>query len=105
MMLNDKNKAYLVQFFMNKESANAILRKFRKKCEAWKRAFSLSTVVHLVKLVQRFEENGSLEDRVRSGRLSLRIIIKRCKFAYPPRAPDQTPVDFWQLGDSSSRVY
>ncbi|GFT15147.1 hypothetical protein TNCV_3141991 [Trichonephila clavipes] len=56
-----------------------------------------STVVCLIKLVQRFEKTGSLEDGVKSGRPSLRIISKRCKFTWPPRSLNLTPVDFWQL--------
>ncbi|GFY34964.1 hypothetical protein TNCV_155411 [Trichonephila clavipes] len=82
---------------MNKESVTVALRKFRlqKKVKTGKWP---STVVCLIKLVQRFEKTGSLEDHVRSGRPSLRIINKRCKFTWPPRSPDLTPVDFWQWG-------
>ncbi|GFX93556.1 hypothetical protein TNCV_1587341 [Trichonephila clavipes] len=66
-----------------------------KKCEDWKRC-TPSTVARLMKLVQRFEEAGSLKDRVRSGRPSLRIISRRCKLTWPHRSPDLTPVNFWQ---------
>ncbi|GFV99571.1 uncharacterized protein TNCV_5079351 [Trichonephila clavipes] len=64
-------------FFMNKESATVALRKFRLQKNV-KTGKGPSTVVRLIKLVQRFEETGSLKERVRSGRPSLRIISKRC---------------------------
>ncbi|GFW05694.1 hypothetical protein TNCV_5025571 [Trichonephila clavipes] len=94
-MLSDKDKVLLVKlFFMNKESATVALRKFRVETKV-KTGKEPSTVVCLIKLVQRFEETRSLEDRVRSGRPSLRIISKHFKFTWPSRSPDLTPVDFW----------
>ncbi|GFS98429.1 DUF4817 domain-containing protein [Nephila pilipes] len=56
---------------MNEESATVALRKFRlqKNVKSGNRPL---TVAGFTKLVQRFEENGSLQDRVRSGRPSLR---------------------------------
>ncbi|GFU18321.1 hypothetical protein NPIL_496151 [Nephila pilipes] len=71
-MLSGKDKALLVKlFYMNEESATVALRKFRlqKNVQTGKRPL---TVADLIKLVQQFEETGSLEDRVRSGRRSLR---------------------------------
>ncbi|GFV84544.1 hypothetical protein TNCV_2481581 [Trichonephila clavipes] len=67
-MLSEKNKALLVKlFFMSKESATVALLKFRLqknvKTGKWP-----STVVRLIKLLQRFEETGSLKDTLRSGR-------------------------------------
>ncbi|GFV78559.1 hypothetical protein TNCV_1888651 [Trichonephila clavipes] len=95
-MLREKNKALFVKlFFMNKESMTVALHKFRLQKNV---KTEPSTEVHLIKLVVRFEGTGSLEDRVRSGRSSLRIISKRCKFTWPPRSPDLTPVDFWLWG-------
>ncbi|GFW06692.1 hypothetical protein TNCV_3287931 [Trichonephila clavipes] len=94
-MLSEKDKALLVKlFFTNKESAIVALRKFRLQKNV-KTGKGPSTVVRLINLVQRFEETGSLEDRVISGRPSLRIISKRCKFTWPPRSLDLIPVDFW----------
>ncbi|GFS76522.1 hypothetical protein TNCV_1621371 [Trichonephila clavipes] len=81
-MLSEKYKALLVKlFFMNKESATVALRKFslQKNVKTGKEP---SAVVRLIKLVERFEETGSLENRVRSKRSSLRIIIKRCVQVY-----------------------
>ncbi|GFT42833.1 hypothetical protein NPIL_658361 [Nephila pilipes] len=56
---------------MNEESATVALHKFRllKNVQTGK---GPSTVADLIKVVQRLEETGSLEDRVRSGRPSLR---------------------------------
>ncbi|GFT90137.1 DUF4817 domain-containing protein [Nephila pilipes] len=71
-MLSRKGKALLVKlFYMNGESAIVVLRKFRlqKNVQTGKKPLS---VADLIKLVERFEETGSLEDRVRSGRPSLR---------------------------------
>ena len=34
-----------------------------------------------------------------------RIISKRCKFSWPTRSPDLTPVNFWLLGYLKSRVH
>ncbi|GFY00247.1 hypothetical protein TNCV_4710491 [Trichonephila clavipes] len=98
-MLSEKDKALLVKlFFMNKESATVALRIFRLqknvKTGKWP-----STVVHLIKLVQQFEETESLEDPVRSRRPILRIISKRWKFTWPPQSSDLTPVDFWLWGN------
>ncbi|GFV66155.1 hypothetical protein TNCV_2900811 [Trichonephila clavipes] len=80
-------------FFMNKESATFALRKFRLQKNV-KTGKGPSTMVRLIKLVQRFEESGSPEDRVRSRRPSLRIISKHWKLTWSPRSPDLTPVDF-----------
>ncbi|GFS97516.1 hypothetical protein NPIL_676891 [Nephila pilipes] len=57
--------------YLNKESATVALCKFRlqKNVKTEKRPL---TVEGLTKLVQRFEKTGSLKDRVRSGRPSLR---------------------------------
>ncbi|GFX47202.1 hypothetical protein TNCV_2747781 [Trichonephila clavipes] len=97
-MLSEKDKALLVElFFINKESATDALRKFRLQKNV-KSGKGPSTVVRLINLVQRFEETGSLEDRVRSGKPSLRIISKHCNFTWYPRSPDLTPVDFSLLG-------
>ncbi|GFW42680.1 hypothetical protein TNCV_257411 [Trichonephila clavipes] len=94
-MLKEKDKALLVKlFYMNKESATVALRKFRLQKHVKTRK-GHSTVLRLIKLVQRFGETGSFEDRVRSGRPSLRIISKRRKFTSPLRSPYLTPVDFW----------
>ncbi|GFX96168.1 hypothetical protein TNCV_2290571 [Trichonephila clavipes] len=85
---------------MNKESA-VVLRKFRLQKDMKTGngpSHTHTTVVRLIKLVQRFEETGSLEDRVSSGRPSIRIIFKRWKFTWPPWSPDLTPVDFWLWG-------
>ncbi|GFT77636.1 DUF4817 domain-containing protein [Nephila pilipes] len=71
-MLKGKDKALLVKlFYTNEESATVALRKFllQKNMKTGKEPL---TVAGLTKLVQRFEETGSLEDRVRSGRPSLR---------------------------------
>ncbi|GFT62266.1 hypothetical protein NPIL_606631 [Nephila pilipes] len=56
---------------MNEESAIVALRKFRlqKNVQTCERPL---TVSDLIKLVQRFEKTGSLEDRVRSGRPNIR---------------------------------
>ncbi|GFU56311.1 hypothetical protein TNCV_582451 [Trichonephila clavipes] len=79
-MLSAKDKALLVKmFFINKESATVALRKFRFQ-KIVKIGKGPSTVVRLIKFVQRFEETGSLEDRVRSERQSLGNNSKRCKF-------------------------
>ncbi|GFT88860.1 hypothetical protein TNCV_906731 [Trichonephila clavipes] len=95
-MLIEKDKTLLVKlFFMNKESATVALCKFRLQKNV-KTGKGLSTEARFIKLVQRFEETGSLEDRVRSVRL--RIISKRCKFTWPPQSPDLTQVDFCLWG-------
>ncbi|GFT66595.1 hypothetical protein TNCV_2737841 [Trichonephila clavipes] len=61
--MSDKDKALLVKlFFMNNESVTVALRKFRLKKNV-KTGKEPSTVVRLIKLVQRFEETGSNEDR------------------------------------------
>ncbi|GFV42932.1 hypothetical protein TNCV_4954421 [Trichonephila clavipes] len=97
-MLSEKDKAlFLKLFIVNKESATIALRTFRLRKNV-RTGKGPSTVIQLIKLVQRFEETGSLEDQVRSGRPSLRIISKCCKFIWPPRSPDLTPVDFWLWG-------
>ncbi|GFX82303.1 hypothetical protein TNCV_973151 [Trichonephila clavipes] len=60
-----KDKALLVNLvFMNKESVTFALRKIglQKNVKTGK---GPSTVVRLIKLVQRFEETGSLEDCVK----------------------------------------
>ncbi|GFX42593.1 transposable element Tcb2 transposase [Trichonephila clavipes] len=75
---------------MNKESATVALRKFRFQINV-KTGKGPSTVVCLIKTDQRFEETGSLEDRVRSGQPNLRIISKRWKLTWPPLSPDPTP--------------
>ncbi|GFU53880.1 hypothetical protein NPIL_351601 [Nephila pilipes] len=56
---------------MNEESAIVALRKFRlqKNAQTGKRPL---TVTDLINLVQRFEEIGSFEDHVWSGRPNLR---------------------------------
>ncbi|GFT88781.1 hypothetical protein TNCV_906201 [Trichonephila clavipes] len=75
---SEKDKALLVKlFFTNKESATAALRLFQLQKNG-KTEKEPSTVIRLIKLVQRFEGTGSLEDRVRSVRPSLKIISKRC---------------------------
>ncbi|GFV10736.1 hypothetical protein TNCV_1755741 [Trichonephila clavipes] len=79
-MVSEKGKALSVKLFlMNKESATVAQRKFRLQKNVNTRK-GPSTVVRLIKLVQRFEETGLLKDHVRSGRPRLRIISKRCKF-------------------------
>ncbi|GFT58647.1 hypothetical protein TNCV_1250921 [Trichonephila clavipes] len=94
-MLGEKDKALLMKlFFMNKESATVAMHKFRLQKNS-KTGKGPTTVVCLIKLVQRFEETKSLEDRVRSGQPRLRIISKCWKFTWPLRSPDLTPVDFW----------
>ncbi|GFY24043.1 hypothetical protein TNCV_1010961 [Trichonephila clavipes] len=83
-------------FFMNNYSATVALHKFRlqKNGKTGKEGLR-----HwYIKLVLRFEETGTLEDRVRSERPGLRIIVKRFKFTWPPRSPDLTPVNFWLWG-------
>ncbi|GFT58481.1 hypothetical protein NPIL_334371 [Nephila pilipes] len=78
-MLSGKDKDLLMKlFYMNEESATVALRKFRlqKNEKTGKRSL---TVANLVKLVQRFEEIGSLEDRVRSERPSLRQSFSVCE--------------------------
>ncbi|GFU41051.1 DUF4817 domain-containing protein [Nephila pilipes] len=62
-MLSGNDKALLKKlFYMNEESVTGALRKFRlqKNVQTEKRPL---TVAHLMKLVQRFEETGSHEDR------------------------------------------
>ncbi|GFT75688.1 hypothetical protein NPIL_362081 [Nephila pilipes] len=54
---------------MNEESATVAMRKFRFQ-KSVKIGKGPLTVAGLIKLVQRFEETGSLDDRVRSGRRS-----------------------------------
>ncbi|GFT10534.1 hypothetical protein NPIL_497571 [Nephila pilipes] len=67
-MLNGKDKALLEKlFYMNEESAIVALRKFQLQKNVKTRKCPLA-VAGLKKLVLRFEEIGSLEDRVRSGR-------------------------------------
>ncbi|GFU35434.1 hypothetical protein NPIL_637421 [Nephila pilipes] len=56
---------------MNEESATVALRKFRLQRNVKTEKGPL-TMADLIKIVQRFEETGSLEDRVMSGRPSLR---------------------------------
>ncbi|GFV76158.1 RNase H domain-containing protein [Trichonephila clavipes] len=34
-----------------------------------------------------------------------RIVSRRCRYPWPPRSPDLTPVDFWLWGYLKSRVY
>ncbi|GFT74240.1 DUF4817 domain-containing protein [Nephila pilipes] len=71
-MLNGKDKVLWVKlFYMNEGSTTVALRKFRLQKNVQNGSRPL-TVADLIKLVQRFEETGSLEDRVRSGRPSLR---------------------------------
>ena len=65
-MLSGKDKALLMKlFYKNKESATVALRKFRLQKNA-KTGQGPLTMTGLTKLVQQFEEIGSLEDRVRS---------------------------------------
>ncbi|GFS42523.1 hypothetical protein NPIL_625901 [Nephila pilipes] len=73
-MLSGKDKALMMKLFnMNEESATVARRKFRlhKNVKTGKGPL---TVADLIKLLQPFEETGSLEDRVRSGRVILRQI-------------------------------
>ena len=71
-MLSGKDKALLMKlFYKNKESATVALRKFRLQKNV-KTGQGPLTVAGLTKLVQRFEETGSLENRVSSGLPSLR---------------------------------
>ncbi|GFW16800.1 hypothetical protein TNCV_2759291 [Trichonephila clavipes] len=63
-------------FFMDKESATVAVRKFRLQ-KNMKTGKESSTTIRLIKLVQLFDQTGLFEDRVRSGRPSLRIIGKR----------------------------
>ena len=66
-MLSGKDKALLVKlFYKNKESATVALRKFRLQKNE-KTGLGPLKVASLTKLVQRFEETGSLEDRVNPG--------------------------------------
>lgn len=70
-MLSLPDRALLVKlFYLNGESATVALRKFRtaKGLKTKKGPMSCSGIL---KLVQRFEDTGSLEDRPRSGRPSL----------------------------------
>ncbi|GFU98601.1 hypothetical protein TNCV_3654321 [Trichonephila clavipes] len=98
-MLSEKDKAFLAKLiFMNKESATVALRKFRLQKKNVNTGKGPSTVERFMKLAQRFQETGSLDDRVRSGRPSLRIINKRRKFNWPPRSPAMSKVDFWLCG-------
>ena len=72
MILSWKNKALLVKlFYKNKELATVALLKFRLKKNGKIGQGPLS-VAGLIKLGQRFEDTGSLEDRVKCGRPSLR---------------------------------
>ncbi|GFX52468.1 transposable element Tcb2 transposase [Trichonephila clavipes] len=84
---SEKDKALLKLFFMNKESATVALRKLRLRKNA-RTGKGPSTVLRLIKLVQRFEETGLLEDRLSFGGPNLRIISKRSKFTWPPRTFD-----------------
>ncbi|GFV46139.1 uncharacterized protein TNCV_1256951 [Trichonephila clavipes] len=34
-----------------------------------------------------------------------RIVSRHCRYPWPPRSPDLTPVDFWLWGYLKSRVY
>ncbi|GFX33590.1 hypothetical protein TNCV_1932571 [Trichonephila clavipes] len=62
-MLRALDKALLVKrIFMNNESASVALRKFRLQKHD-KTGKGPLTVIRLIKLLQRFEETGSLEDR------------------------------------------
>ncbi|GFY00572.1 hypothetical protein TNCV_2139691 [Trichonephila clavipes] len=88
---------------MNKESTIVALRKFRLQKNV-KTGKGPSTVARLIKLVPQFEEAGLIKNRVRSGRPSIRIISRRCKFTWPPRSPDLTPVNFWQTATAGSDV-
>ncbi|GFS61177.1 DUF4817 domain-containing protein [Nephila pilipes] len=56
---------------MNEESETVAQHKFRRQNNV-KTGIGPSTAAGLIKLHQRFEETGSFEDRVRSGRPSLR---------------------------------
>ncbi|GFU95055.1 hypothetical protein TNCV_4138391 [Trichonephila clavipes] len=59
-MLGEKDKALLVKlFFIDKESATVAVRKFRLQ----KSGKGPSIVIRPIKLVQRIEDIGSLEDR------------------------------------------
>ncbi|GFT91826.1 DUF4817 domain-containing protein [Nephila pilipes] len=74
-MLSGKDKALLVKpFYMNVESVTVALLKSRlqKKVKNGKRPL---IVADLIKLVLRFQKTGSLEDRIKSGRPSLRQIL------------------------------
>ncbi|GFT56731.1 DUF4817 domain-containing protein [Nephila pilipes] len=71
-MLSAKDKALLMKmFYMNEESATVALHKFRLQKNV-KTGKGPLIVTGITKLVQRFEETESLQDRVRSGRPSLR---------------------------------
>ena len=71
-MLRGKGKALLMKlFYKNKESATVALSKFRLQKNV-KTGQGPLTVAGFTKLVQQFEETGSLKNRVRCGRPSLR---------------------------------
>ncbi|GFX68245.1 hypothetical protein TNCV_1807991 [Trichonephila clavipes] len=72
-MLSEKDKALLVKlFFMNKEATVSLLKlRLQKNVKTGK---GPSTVVLLIKPVQRLEEAGSLEDRVKSERPTLKTL-------------------------------
>ncbi|GFS73092.1 hypothetical protein NPIL_48091 [Nephila pilipes] len=71
-MLSEKEKVLLGKlFYINEESATAALLKFRLQKNV-KIGKGPLIVAGLTQLVQLIEETGSLEDRVRSGRPSLR---------------------------------
>ncbi|GFU53758.1 hypothetical protein NPIL_652101 [Nephila pilipes] len=72
-MPSGKDKVLLMKlFYMNEESSTVAVSKFRLQKNV-KTGKGPLTVAGLTKLVQRFEETGSLEDRVRSGQPSLRF--------------------------------
>ncbi|GFU05267.1 hypothetical protein NPIL_478601 [Nephila pilipes] len=73
-MLSEKDKVLMMKLFnMNEESATVARSKFRLQKNV-KTGKGPLTVAGLIKLLQPFEETGSIEDRVRSGRLILRQI-------------------------------
>ncbi|GFW20476.1 DUF4817 domain-containing protein [Trichonephila clavipes] len=77
-MLSAPDKALLVKlFYMNEESVTIALRKFRvqKNVKSGKGPLTLEG---LLKLVNRFEETGKLEDPARAGRPCLKEACSPC---------------------------
>ncbi|GFV64761.1 uncharacterized protein TNCV_3275321 [Trichonephila clavipes] len=77
-MLSASDKALLVKlFYMNEESANIALRKFKIQKNV-KSAKGFLTPAGLLKFVKHFEETGKLEDRARAGRPCLKETRASC---------------------------
>ncbi|GFX00427.1 DUF4817 domain-containing protein [Trichonephila clavipes] len=77
-MLSAPDKALLVKlFYMNEESVTIALRKFRVQKNV-KSGKGPLTLAGLLKLVNRFEETGKLEDPARAGRPCLKEACSPC---------------------------